>query len=74
MLKGTSGSFVLIMALASSYAADCTTDNERNVALGWFHGSMFFGMATGPIFGGWLGMSGGKSRPLLIFYTALVGP
>lgn len=33
---------------------------------------MFFGMAVGPIFGGYLGMIGGKSRPLLIFYTALV--
>lgn len=34
---------------------------------------MFFGMAVGPMFGGYLGMVGGKSRPLLIFYTALVG-
>lgn len=31
-----SGTFILIMALASSYAADCTQDSERNVALGWF--------------------------------------
>ncbi|KAI9765806.1 MAG: Hippocampus abundant transcript 1 protein [Geoglossum simile] len=71
ILEGFSGSFILIMALASSYAADCTRDSERNVALGWFHGSMFFGMAAGPAFGGYLGMSGGESRPLLIFYTAL---
>lgn len=95
-----SGTFILIMALASSYAADCTEHSERNVALGqsrlciyaycmnmlksiiysfshshigWFHGVMFFGMAVGPMFGGYLGMVGGKSRPLLIFYTALVG-
>ena len=60
------------MALASSYAADCTEKEDRNVALGWFHGSMFFGMAAGPIFGGSLGMSSGKSNPLLIFYTGLV--
>ena len=39
---------------------------------GYFHGSMFLGMAAGPMFGGYLGMSGGESRPLLIFYTALV--
>jgi MFS family permease len=71
-LNKASGSFILIMALASSYAADCTKLDDRNVALGWFHGSMFFGMAAGPVFGGYLGMSGGKSNPLLIFYTGLV--
>ena len=60
------------MAIASSYAADCTSESQRNVALGWFHGSMFFGMAAGPIFGGYIGMSGAESRPMLIFYIALV--
>lgn len=29
-----SGTFILIMAIASSYAADCTLHSERNVALG----------------------------------------
>ncbi|KAH9877669.1 hypothetical protein J1614_002886 [Plenodomus biglobosus] len=71
VLEGLSGSFILIMALASSYAADCTKSEDRNVALGWFHGSMFFGMAAGPAFGGFLGMSGGKSNPMLVFYTGL---
>ncbi|KAF2848071.1 tetracycline-efflux transporter-like protein [Plenodomus tracheiphilus IPT5] len=71
VLEGMSGSFILIMALASSYAADCTRSEDRNVALGWFHGSMFFGMAAGPAFGGFLGMSGGKSNPMLVFYTGL---
>lgn len=71
LLDGLSGSFILVMAIASSYAADCTSESERNVALGWFHGSMFFGMAAGPIFGGYIGMSGGESRPMLIFYIAL---
>ena len=60
------------MALASSYAADVTKMEDRNVALGWFHGSMFFGMAAGPAAGGYLGMIGGKSNPLLIFYVGLV--
>ncbi|MCJ1389444.1 Hippocampus abundant transcript 1 protein [Xylographa bjoerkii] len=72
ILEGFSGSFLVIMALASSYAVDCTQDNERNVAIGYFHGSMFLGMAAGPIFGGYLGTSVGESRPMLIFYTALV--
>ncbi|KAF2488790.1 tetracycline-efflux transporter-like protein [Lophium mytilinum] len=71
VLEGLSGSFILVMALASAYAADCTQAEDRNVALGWFHGSMFFGMAVGPAFGGLIGMSGGKSRPLVIFYTGL---
>ena len=57
------------MALASSYAADCTSESDRNVGIGWFHGSMFFGFAAGPIFGGFVGMSSG---PMVIFYTALV--
>lgn len=48
-------------------------DSITHAQIGWFHGVMFFGMAVGPIFGGYLGMVGGKSRPLLIFYTALVG-
>ena len=57
------------MALASSYAADCTSGSDRNVGIGWFHGSMFFGFAVGPMFGGFIGMSRG---PMVIFYTALV--
>jgi hypothetical protein len=71
VLEGLSGSFILVMALASSYAADVTKMEDRNVALGLFHGSMFFGMAAGPAAGGFIGMSGGKSNPLLIFYTGL---
>lgn len=67
-----SGSFILVMVLASSYAADCTKSEDRNVALGFFHGAMFFGMAAGPAFGGYLGMSSGKSNPLLVFYVSLV--
>ncbi|KAI4123479.1 MAG: hypothetical protein LQ338_005243 [Usnochroma carphineum] len=66
-----SGTFILVMALASSYAADCSKNSERNVALGWFHGSMFFGFAAGPVLGGYIGMSQGQSRPMLIFYVAL---
>ena len=61
------------MALASAYAADCTSHSERSVALGWFHGSMFFGFAAGPLLGGLVGMSNGQSRPMLIFNVALVG-
>lgn len=59
------------MVLAMSYAADCTSKSDRNVGIGWFHGSMFFGFAAGPMFGGLIGMSGG---PMVIFYTALVNP
>ena len=71
-LRVNSGTFILIMALASAYAADCTSHSERSVALGWFHGSMFFGFAAGPLLGGFLGMSNGQSRPMLVFNLALV--
>ena len=57
------------MALASSYAADCTSESDRNIGIGWIHGSVFLGFAAGPMFGGFLGMSGG---PMVIFYTAIV--
>jgi hypothetical protein len=33
---------------------------------------MFFGMAVGPALGGIIGTMGNHSRPLLIFYIALV--
>ncbi|KAI4125422.1 MAG: hypothetical protein LQ338_004255 [Usnochroma carphineum] len=66
-----SGTLILVMALASSYAADCSNKSETNVALGWLHGSMFFGFAAGPVLGGYTGMSQGQSRPMLIFYVAL---
>ncbi|KAL8819213.1 MAG: hypothetical protein Q9191_007780 [Dirinaria sp. TL-2023a] len=46
--------------------------SERNVALGWFHGSMFFGFAAGPALGGYIGMAGGQNGPMLIFYAGLV--
>lgn len=62
------------MALASAYAADCTSHSERSVALGWSQGSMFFffGFVAGPLLGGFLGMSNGQSRPMLVFDVALV--
>ncbi|KAF2865347.1 major facilitator superfamily domain-containing protein [Massariosphaeria phaeospora] len=71
VLEGISGSFILIMALASSYAAYCTSLSTRTTALGYFHGNMFFGMAAGPALGGYLGMSSGASNLLLVFYTGL---
>ncbi|RDW63340.1 hypothetical protein BP6252_10885 [Coleophoma cylindrospora] len=74
LFEGLSGTFILIMALGSAYAGDCTPISQRSVImgnLGLLHGSMYFGMAVGPVLGGLIGMSGGESRPLVIFGTAL---
>ena len=74
------------MGLATSYAADCTAQSEQNVAFGrpnnplrkrslmilegWFHGSMFLGMAIGPALGGWI--SGAAGSPIPVFYISCV--
>jgi hypothetical protein len=40
------------MAIAHSYAADCTHPNKRNVVFGYFHGFLFTGIAFGPLIAG----------------------
>jgi hypothetical protein len=42
------------MAIAHSYASDCTPSNKRNVVFGYFHGCLFTGIATGPIIAGFI--------------------
>ncbi|KAI9676073.1 MAG: Hippocampus abundant transcript 1 protein [Caeruleum heppii] len=70
-VDGFCGSFVLLMALVSSYATDCTSEQDRNVALGWIHGSMFFGMAAGPALSSALSAWGGQQKPLMSYYYSL---
>ncbi|KAK0938786.1 hypothetical protein LTR29_009636 [Friedmanniomyces endolithicus] len=53
-LDGLFGSFIVAMAIANSYAADCTPPQLRNVAFGYFHGCLFTGLAIGPIIAGYL--------------------
>ncbi|KAL9112774.1 MAG: hypothetical protein Q9227_003077 [Pyrenula ochraceoflavens] len=66
---GLCGSFTTAMALSYSYAADCTPPGHRNVAFGLFHGTLFTGMAIGPVLAGYLIEWAGNI--MVIFYVAL---
>lgn len=75
-LDGLAGSFIVGMALAHSYATDCTSPQKRNVAFGYFHACLFTGIAVGPVLSGyvisWREKYVGKTEAvLLIFYIAL---
>ncbi|TKA82785.1 hypothetical protein B0A55_01801 [Friedmanniomyces simplex] len=68
-LDGLFGSFIVAMAIANSYAADCTPPQLRNVAFGYFHGCLFTGLAIGPIIAGYIVKWTG--RIVLVFYILL---
>jgi MFS family permease len=69
LLDGLCGSFTTTMALSFAYAADCTPPERRNVAFGYFHGTLFAGIALGPILTGYLmNVTGGI---MIVFYVAL---
>lgn len=66
---GLTGSFIVAMAIANSYATDCTPPHGRNVAFGYFHGCLFTGLALGPILAGYLVKATGKI--VIVFYILL---
>ena len=66
-LDGLTGSFIVAMAIANSYAADCTPPALRNVAFGYFHGCLFTGIALGPIIAGYLVKATGHI--VVVFYV-----
>ena len=68
-LDGLCGSFIAGMALAHSYASDCTPPEKRNAAFGYFHGCLFGGIALGPIISGKIVAATGNT--LSIFYVTL---
>ncbi|KAI9723514.1 MAG: hypothetical protein M1828_004110 [Chrysothrix sp. TS-e1954] len=70
VIEGLCGSFVAGMALAHSYAADCTPPDQRNVAFGYFHGCLFGGIALGPLIGRLV--IGITHNFVVIFYMSLV--
>lgn len=49
LLDGLCGSFTSVMSVSLAYASDCTPPERRNVAIGYFHGTLFAGIALGPI-------------------------
>jgi len=75
-LEGISGSFIVGMALAHSYASDCVSPQRRNVAFSYFHACLFTGIAIGPVLAGYIIEArtqyvGKIDAVLLIFYMAL---
>ncbi|KAF2270253.1 tetracycline-efflux transporter-like protein [Lojkania enalia] len=68
-MDGLCGSFIVGMAVAHSYATDCTSPQQRNVAFGYFHACLFTGIAVGPILSGKIIQVTGNV--LLVFYIAL---
>ncbi|OCK73758.1 MFS general substrate transporter [Lepidopterella palustris CBS 459.81] len=68
-LDGLCGSFIVAMALAHSYATDCTSPQKRNVAFGYFHGCLFTGIALGPLIAGYIIKA--THSVLSVFYIAL---
>ncbi|OOF92722.1 hypothetical protein ASPCADRAFT_152191 [Aspergillus carbonarius ITEM 5010] len=48
-VDGLCGSFTTIMALTMSYASDCTAPSKRSAAFGYIYGSLFVGVAAGPM-------------------------
>ncbi|KAF2803994.1 MFS general substrate transporter [Mytilinidion resinicola] len=68
-MDGLTGSFIVGMAVAHSYATDCTAPQLRNVAFGYFHGCLFTGIALGPIISGYI--IKGTGSVLSAFYIAL---
>jgi MFS family permease len=75
-LEGLSGSFIVGMALAHSYASDCVAPQKRNVAFAYFHAALFSGIAVGPVVAGYIIKARMKYESKLdavvfIFYLAL---
>lgn len=68
-LDGLTGSFIVAIAIANSYATDCTPPAMRNVAFGMFHASLFTGLAIGPILAGYIVKWTGKM--VVVFYILL---
>lgn len=54
LLDGLCGSFTSAMGVSLAYASDCTAPERRNVAIGYFHGTLFAGIAIGPLLAGFL--------------------
>jgi MFS family permease len=68
-VDGLCGSFTTSMALSFAYASDCTPPERRNVAFGYFHGTLFAGVALGPILAGLLIQRTGTV--MFVFYVGL---
>lgn len=69
LLDGLCGSFTAAMGISLAYASDCTPPHRRNVAIGYFHATLFAGIAIGPILAGVLMKWAGTI--LIVFYFSI---
>ncbi|KIW71053.1 hypothetical protein PV04_03268 [Phialophora macrospora] len=69
LIDGLCGSFTTALALAFAYASDCSPPERRNVAFGYFHGTLFAGIAIGPVMAGYVIKVTGTV--MVVFYIAL---
>lgn len=53
-LDGLGGSLTTAMALLHTYASDCSRPERRNIVFGYFQGTLFTGIAMGPLIAGLL--------------------
>jgi MFS family permease len=67
---GVSGTFIASSAITHSYATDCTAPPKRAIAFGYFHASLFTGIALGPLVAGYITKATGDIT--IIFFIALV--
>jgi MFS family permease len=75
-IEGISGSFIVGMAVAHSYASDCTSPQKRTEAFSYFHACLFAGIAIGPALSGYIIEArqkyvGHTEAVLFVFYIAL---
>ena len=70
IVDGFCGSFIAGFAIVNSYTSDCTPPSKRNVAFGFFHGSLFTGVALGPLISGKIVKATGSV--LSVFYACFI--
>ncbi|GAO51553.1 hypothetical protein G7K_5652-t1 [Saitoella complicata NRRL Y-17804] len=69
-IDGLLGSFTTGMAATNAYASDCTKPDKRAVAFGYISGSLFLGIAIGPVVGAYLIKAFGDV--IVVFYASLI--
>ncbi|KAF2138200.1 uncharacterized protein K452DRAFT_234467 [Aplosporella prunicola CBS 121167] len=68
-LDGLFGSFIAALAIAHSYATDCTPAAKRSVVFAYFHAALFTGIALGPIIAAYIIKAMGSV--ISVFYIAI---
>lgn len=70
VIGGLTGAFFTTVALVQSYAADCSSEENRAKVFSTLHACMYLGLAIGPAAGALLVDTIGHGNMLLAFYAA----